>query len=82
MSNFVLSSFVRSETVATQRQHPLQEHLLLLSYSGKAWKSCWVTWRASTSVSSLISQYFKLLLIFSYNKQPERLNCTTVLKPG
>lgn len=31
---------------------------------------------------ALASQYFKLILIFSYNNQAERLNCTTASKPG
>lgn len=53
VSNFTLSPFVRDNTVVAQKQyHPLQEHLLPLSYSGKVWKSCWIIWRASTSISS------------------------------
>lgn len=53
MSNFALSPFVRDKTAVAQKQHHLlQEHLLPLSYSDEVWKSCWIIWRASTSISS------------------------------
>lgn len=43
----------RDETVAAQKQHyPLQERLLPLSYSSNFWKSCWIVWRISASISS------------------------------
>lgn len=79
MSNFALSPFARGETVATQRQHhPLQEHLLPLSNSGKVWKSCWIMWRASTSISSTVIPVLQIntdFLIQQAARRAELHNC-------
>lgn len=79
MSNFLPSWFSRDETVAAQRQHhPLQEHLLPLSYSGKVWKSCWIVWRASTSISSTDIQVLQIntdFLLQQAARKAELHNC-------